>query len=384
MQRTRLRRAPIVAVSSQKTFAGRVVGQTRRAADAIVSLGRKLCMSCRINLPPEIGLYQAVKFANTLLGLSSGEKCTLDFSLVRWVEPFGMLVMGAVAQQVMVNKKIILYVSNHKLDRDALSYMAYMGFFDFLGVNHGNPTGMMGRDNRYIPITVIKVNDLQNRANEEMKAIGKVIEEEASKIAKVLSQNISGDLHDTLKYSFSELIRNVVEHSESPVVVYCAQLWPSKHMVEVALLDVGIGIRRSLSQNPYLRIGSDMDALKLALLPGVSGKMFEGRKSDPYDVWENSGFGLYLLHRLSIEGKGSFFIGSGKAGLFIKSLGDRTALSLDGYEGTLVRMQLNTRALTSLQLRIRGLVDEGEKLAKKIKGVALTGAKVSKMLFGSS
>ncbi len=36
MQRTRLRRAPTEAVSSQKTFARRVAGQTRRAADAIV------------------------------------------------------------------------------------------------------------------------------------------------------------------------------------------------------------------------------------------------------------------------------------------------------------------------------------------------------------
>ena len=36
MQRTRLRRAPAEAVSSQKTFAGQVAGQTRRAAGAIV------------------------------------------------------------------------------------------------------------------------------------------------------------------------------------------------------------------------------------------------------------------------------------------------------------------------------------------------------------
>ncbi len=36
VQRTRLRRAPTEAVSSQKTFARQVAGQTRRAADALV------------------------------------------------------------------------------------------------------------------------------------------------------------------------------------------------------------------------------------------------------------------------------------------------------------------------------------------------------------
>jgi len=36
VQRTRLRRAPTVVASSQKTFASEVAGQTRRAADAIV------------------------------------------------------------------------------------------------------------------------------------------------------------------------------------------------------------------------------------------------------------------------------------------------------------------------------------------------------------
>ena len=41
VQRTRLRRAPTEAVSSQKTFAGQVAGQTRRAADAIVGQGRR-------------------------------------------------------------------------------------------------------------------------------------------------------------------------------------------------------------------------------------------------------------------------------------------------------------------------------------------------------
>jgi len=39
VQRTRLRRAPTEAVSSQKTFARQVAGQTRRAADAHVRHG---------------------------------------------------------------------------------------------------------------------------------------------------------------------------------------------------------------------------------------------------------------------------------------------------------------------------------------------------------
>lgn len=69
-------------------------------------------------------------------------------------------------------------------------------------------------------------------------------------------------------------MRNVVEHSKLDLIEYCGQYWPSRHMVEVAILDVGNGVRRGLRHNPYLNISSDRDALHLALLPWVSGKRF--------------------------------------------------------------------------------------------------------------
>ena len=53
MQRTRLRRAPTEAVSSQKTFANNASGQTRRAADAIV--GREIIevMTMKVVVAPK-------------------------------------------------------------------------------------------------------------------------------------------------------------------------------------------------------------------------------------------------------------------------------------------------------------------------------------------
>jgi hypothetical protein len=113
---------------------------------------------------------------------------------------------------------------------------------------------------------------------------------------------------------------SAVEHSESAEFEYCGQYWPTQERVEVAILDCGIGVHKSLSANPNLKILSDDHALRLALLPGISGKTSAGNKIQEYDHWANSGYGLYLTSRLCAVG-GSFFICSDKRGLLRKGDG---------------------------------------------------------------
>ena len=90
--------------------------------------------------------------------------------------------------------------------------------------------------------------------------------------------------------------------------------------MEVAILDVGLGVRHGLRNNPDLNITSDRDALHLALLPGISGKMYRGVKRRSNDAWQNSGFGLYMTSRICRAG-GSFFIASSGAGMLLDSGG---------------------------------------------------------------
>ncbi len=110
------------------------------------------------------------------------------------------------------------------------------------------------------------------------------------------------------------------DYTLEPVLAFAAAIHqPHKKQAEIGILDVGVGIRNSLSKNPHLTLESDRDALNLALMPGISGKMFKGvvRNAYDYDPWQNSGYGLYAVSRLCGLG-GKFLIGSGDAALSLK------------------------------------------------------------------
>ncbi|MDE4586293.1 hypothetical protein HUW66_012250, partial [Staphylococcus epidermidis] len=105
-------------------------------------------------------------------------------------------------------------------------------------------------------------------------------------------------------------MRNVVEHSDSKVIEYCAQYWPSYDRVEITISDNGIGMKKSLSKNPYIEADNDSEAIQLALMPSISSKNFKGARINTRNPWHNSGFGLYMISRICKLG-GSFLICSG-------------------------------------------------------------------------
>jgi hypothetical protein len=154
----------------------------------------------------------------------------------------------------------------------------------------------------------------------------------------------------------------VIEHSESEVLEFCAQYWPTKNKVEIVVLDSGMGIRESLSRNPHLRVKSDRDAVHLALMPAVSGKTYKGVKQRSNDVWQNSGFGLYMTNRLCRNG-GSFFVCSGDTGLILSDKGKTVVQT--SFSGTAIRLVLNTGSLQSLSSSLERYRKEGRAIAKK-------------------
>lgn len=224
------------------------------------------------------------------------------------------------------------------------SYPAHMGFFQAFGLNHGNAPGEAPGSSTYIPLTLLDVADIEQEAVRRFLNPGDVIEEKAAQIAQLLIRQAEGNLIDTLTFSIREIMRNVVEHSGSGVIEYCGQYWPTQNMVEVAILDVGEGVRYGLRNNPDLNITCDRDALHLALLPGVSGKMYRGVKRRSNDAWQNSGFGLYMTSRICRAG-GSFFIASNNAGILLDNAGKHDRQT--SYQGTALRLRFNTSALTN-------------------------------------
>jgi len=181
-----------------------------------------------------------------------------------------------------------------------------------------------------------------------------------------------------LEFVLREIIRNVAEHSKASQLGFCAQYWSYRNLVELAILDTGIGFAASLSENPYLdKNMSDRDALNYALLPGISGKMYKGKLKDPYDVWENSGFGLYMASEICRNG-GSFFVCTNTAGaIFRKTSKEYLRLRLPC---TAIRLRLNTNLIAPTSEALPLYHKKGQRVAREIRGANISASTASTML----
>lgn len=330
-----------------------------------------------IELPRRLDLRNSIGFARQLSETVPSEQFAFDFRQVTWVEPFGLLRTACAIRQFMessVHGRSFRCLIDPSTDSKAIDYSAFMGFFKACNFDYGNPPGRKPGFS-YVPIAFEKISELammQEDFGSQMKRI-------ARELTVKLIMPYSKNLFRPVEFSFLEIIRNVVEHSESTELGYCAQYWPKNDKVEIAIVDTGIGLRRSLEQNPHLGINSDGDALKYAILPGVSGKIYDGIPTDPDDEWQNSGFGLYMNYRLCNEA-GDFFICSGQEGLYRTVNSTDTHYMNTDFPGTILRLRLKPSNLSD-----RNLVElfnryrvEGEEFARKSRnGANITASMIS-------
>jgi len=316
-----------------------------------------------IKLPHKLDLNNSLQFCNKLWELQDDDSYDFNFANLDFTEPFTMIYVANEIKR-FANEKKSLGAKFTASGFEEKSYPAHMGFFKAFGLDHGKEPGEANGSSTYIPITILKIDDLKQEAINKSLHIGDLLEEKSEELAKILTRQKEGNLVDTLTFSIREIMRNVVEHSNSDIIEYCAQFWPGKHLVEVAILDTGDGIMKGLSSNPYLKIEKERDALHQALLPGISGKMYKGVKKRKNNPWQNSGYGLYMTNRICREG-GSFTIISNGAGLILDHgyKVDKEA----SYQGTALRLQINTDNIADCSSMLKRFRDEGSEISKELK-----------------
>ncbi|MFM9891374.1 hypothetical protein [Achromobacter xylosoxidans] len=309
-------------------------------------------------LPQNLSLINAINFCNRMWREPIGTEVIFDCGRMQHVEPFTMAYVSAEIKRFSEIEGRGVSFTNYQHH----TFAAHMGFFHAAGVNFGNQPGQAKGSSTYIPLTILRTKDLEAKAHSEYEPVGNIIESESTKLAKVLLQKDDGELVDALTFSLREIMRNVVEHSQSEVLEFCAQYWPTKSKVELVVLDSGVGVKESLSKNPYLVIENDRDAIHLALMPAVSGKMFQGVKRQSNNVWQNSGFGLYMTNRLCRNG-GSFFICSGQSGILLNGAGKKDLET--SFSGTALRLVLNTTTIGNLATSLERYKREGYAISTK-------------------
>lgn len=293
---------------------------------------------------PELSLTNTINLVNEMWLLPDAKSFVFDFALVHEFTPLSLLylsneIRGFRSARSQSNFSVVNY--KHA------TYAGHMGFFRTFGAEFGKMPGEASGGTSYLPITIENTSAIRLQAIENNMPIGEYIDKYiAKRMAKVLISDTSSHSFNILAFCIREIIRNVLEHSETELFAYCAQYWPAKGKASLAILDRGMGVQESLRTNPYLSIGSDKEAISLSIQPAISGKMHKGVKVNHNDDWQNSGFGLFMTSEICKLG-GSFFIGSGESALHVSENDFIDHNVMIG--GTLINLDIDTSDMPKLE-----------------------------------
>jgi len=318
-----------------------------------------------VKIPSTLTLSTALQLSLDLARIEGARTITAEFGGEGSIEPFAMLMISSELQRAAVRNNVEAF---HCKNHERMTYAAHMGFFNAFGYQEGpKKPGDRNGSSRHLPVNILNCEELRREAASEGTEVGDVVESKARHLARMLCGADSGDLFDTLSYSIREIIRNVVEHSESTQVGICAQYWPTKSKVEVAIIDRGVGLRSTLQRNPHLDVNNDRSAVNYALMPAVSGRAYKGSRQQR-GPWANSGFGLYMTSRICRNG-GNFFIASGGAGMMLTKAKDGKSYFPCSYEGTAVRLVIKTDQIGSLSESLKRYREDGFEFQKKYREI---------------
>ncbi len=311
-------------------------------------------------VPKTLDLQSSLNFCTVLDGLKNNEnfigneEIIYDYVNLNRVEPFGMLILGSKIRELVNEFPNCAHEDrNFKNQGSASSYAAHMGFFKSVYQDYGKMPGEAKGSDTYIPIKYINIDSMRNDRYKELESISK-------EIAQILSRG-NKNLELCLSYSTFELLRNILEHSESKSFWYSGQYWPSKKIVEVCILDEGIGITNSIKKNKKIIIDNDLDAIRLSLEPGISTN---GIARESNDFYSNSGFGLYMISNICKEG-GDIAICTGSKCLLINK--NKESIYETSFKGTAIRIRLDLNKLGTAKEMITNLSKVGTKRARKFK-----------------
>ena len=269
-------------------------------------------------------------FEKTLLSFIRSDQ--IDLRDVSFIDPYGMVGLLEIGELCMLEdiKKTILLPRS----AEVLRYLERMDFFASarryftLEPMHVLPPGLAGKaadSDVLLEITPIE------RANDIHYIVGRVEERAQSILVKHLRYDdraINGFI-----VALSEICQNIVEHSENKGFVGIQKYRYSslgKNIVKIAVMDAGIGFRRSLSLR--FRLKGDLEAIEKALLHGASRHEDEGR-----------GHGLAAVRRFTEQWQGRLSIRSGTARLSLIpkwARGKEREVNLTNFPGSQINIIL--------------------------------------------
>ncbi len=199
-----------------------------------------------------------------------------------------------------------------KFEAASKHYLVRMGLFKMLNISSDINIVEHEPAGRFIPITPIRTSDELTKFITEMIPLFHLEPEQAK----------------TLGYIVSELVRNVIEHAKAENgAVLCAQYFRKSNSIRIGIADTGLGIKATINRSHPAK--TDLDAIRLALMPGITGTTPREGGTE-----ENAGAGLFFVKSIASVNRDFFIIysGSGFYKLLKKPATRRLQLQADPFE----------------------------------------------------
>jgi anti-sigma regulatory factor (Ser/Thr protein kinase) len=246
------------------------------------------------------------------------------------LHPFA-LAMAACAGAVATHQG--LKTSGSVPNVSSAPYLVRMKLFDHLKVKPPRIIQEHEEAGRFVPITQIRTSD--------------DLKETITNLVPLL--HAAPSVADPIRYVISELGRNVLEHSRSPVGGFvCAQYFRDKRRIAIGMADAGTGIYNAIRRSHVAT--SEEASMKLALTPGISGATPKIGGNET-----NAGAGLFFIRSIAKVSSNFFVIYSGSTDYkLLRSQTSRNVLfgnpmqedhsintDLPSWQGTAVGIDIN-------------------------------------------
>jgi anti-sigma regulatory factor (Ser/Thr protein kinase) len=256
----------------------------------------------------------------------------IDLSQVTFIDPYGMvgvLEAGRMFSLQGIEKTLLLPGSDN-----VLKYLERMDFFKFaakfFNIEHaGDDLSDRYTRSSYSDV-LLEITPIE-KSDDIHFIVGKVKERAHTILAKHLHYD-EGAINGFI-VALSEVCQNIVEHSENTGFVgiqkYRFQKL-EKNVVKIAVMDLGIGFKRSLEERFHIK--DDLEAVDKALFHAVSRYADEGR-----------GHGLAAVRRFTNKWNGKLSIRSGSAKLAVVpewSWGKKRETNLTYFPGAQINIML--------------------------------------------
>ena len=225
---------------------------------------------------------------------------------VTFIDPYGMiglLEIGELLKSKGIQKTLYLPESE-----EVLKYLERMDFFRFAGGYFTLKPSQPQISEKYLrnqsSDVLLEITPIEN-SDDIHFIVGKV----KGRAHAILEKHLHYDERAINGFivALSEVCQNIIEHSETKGFVGIQKYHfqgMNKNIVKIAVMDIGIGFRMSLSERFSLK--DDLEAIEKALLHGASRYAEKGR-----------GHGLAAVRRFVNQWNGKLSIRSGTAKLSI-------------------------------------------------------------------